>query len=390
MRALHTEPLSQKFQRSHPNTRRELTEILKQLTGVYVNSANTILTSHEIIGKNQRDHLISQKLQGWHREILESLNSFRKRFGRLINDLKYFVQIEPSDLAELEKLSINLKNSSGLTTSGDALAKEFQELQMIISDNQIISTSRRERRSLTPSIIKNSQDSLRQIQAGSRNGTPTRRIINNIPLVNREGSTKIIRRTSLSPNLVLGPNQLSNRTGDYPINTMSPVNNQIRQVRGSAQISTQKQVIKSPVTRIRRISIDGTAKTWDQYGNGTIQRSGSTHIQRNPSFENHGQISQSGSRKSIKTRVVVEKARESLEPVHNPPNLTNPVLVSREYSRIQTKPLSDIENKPPISPNVKKTPTMKDSYNQNQNLKMVKSNSIKKPNQNYSSKVFYF
>lgn len=141
MSIIHTsnEPINEQFQKIPYTSKSELQKIIKSLAHVFTNSSKSLIQTHQIIGKAQPKVGEVSRLATWHNELKESIESFRKRFGRIMGDLRYFLQTGPQEQADLESISSNLKNNDGSTYPGYLLKKELQELCSVV-DNSIVTS----------------------------------------------------------------------------------------------------------------------------------------------------------------------------------------------------------------------------------------------------------
>lgn len=136
-----SEPLNSQFSKIPYQTKSELQKIIKSLANVFTNTSRSLIQTHQIIAKAHPNNGSTSRLASWHNELKESVDSFRKRFGRLLGDLRYFLQAGPQEQADLESISTHLKNNDGSGRPGYLLKKELQELCSVVDNSIVTSTS---------------------------------------------------------------------------------------------------------------------------------------------------------------------------------------------------------------------------------------------------------
>ena len=326
--------LDNSFAKSNPSVRSDLKKILKSITGTMLNSAHTVTQAHEIVGRNQDEIALDQKLQGWHRELSDSLNSFKKRFGRLINELKYFIRTKDEDLIELDRLSSNVKNSTGekhipyLMEDANALKRIFDNKL----DNDYQYYKPRISRRKSRSEMQNSNDnfnrkSQRSLEYLPKTPSPNYSNIsqkrpaqyNNYPYYN-EPRRQSIKNTNSMTGIKKSRNYDDHKYLSYQktfprdsprIIEKSPDG----RYHLSPKPKSRYSQFKSPATRIRRISVSGKKQPFNQFGEGRTESNQVLPIKASYRNVSNDPSKYSGSRKSIKTRVVVDENRKSIEPM---------------------------------------------------------------------------
>lgn len=184
---------SQTLTSSYLNTDPSLKPTLKQLTQTLTNTmlqiTSSFINTHTCLTKSlQRQrgdfqggnvsHLA--KIQNWHSEIKETCKSFRKRFARLLGDLKYFMQFREDEILELNQISDTLSNIE-ITGIGNSMRNQvfeiFEIMDVPLSGGNYVNRNPLQR---LPNTGNTKASPLRVISSSrslAKEGTPTRRVI---------------------------------------------------------------------------------------------------------------------------------------------------------------------------------------------------------------------
>lgn len=169
------EQLSSQFNKLPYQARPELQKIIKSLGAVFTSSSKSLIQTHQIIAKTPQSATSSARLNSWHNELKDSVESFKKKFSRLIGDLRYFLQTSPADQSNLERISNDLKNKNLPLYSGYLLKTELQELVPVV-DNSIVTpaTNQNYTRNVMPSTQHNHLKGTRIISRSVIGQSPAR------------------------------------------------------------------------------------------------------------------------------------------------------------------------------------------------------------------------
>lgn len=196
------EPINAQFNKIPYQSKPELQKLIKSLATIFTTSSKSLIQTHQIIANSQTNAGGAARLASWHNELRESIDSFRKRFGRLLGDLRYFLQTGPQEQADLESISSNLKNNDGSSHPGYLLKKELQELISIV-DNSIVTTASMSYQRNGPTEIPSINTSLGTINGFSRGGgiqqqSPGRIVVNvsNDRILNNSSGTPRVNNHS--------------------------------------------------------------------------------------------------------------------------------------------------------------------------------------------------
>lgn len=109
-----------------PEEKNNVKQIMKNMSQALVDNSQSLAKSHEILSKTN-DPTKKQKISKVHGELNETTDSFRKRFARILSDMKYLAD-DPNDKRELEKIAEELENKPKNPTSDVKLAKDLEDL----------------------------------------------------------------------------------------------------------------------------------------------------------------------------------------------------------------------------------------------------------------------
>ena len=91
-----------------------------------------IATHHLMSSQSHKDKSYLQKVPAWHEEMLETIKGFRKRFSRLLGDLKYFMNFNSSEDTELKTICDQLGKTEIVGLSG-FMRTGLEQLSLILT-----------------------------------------------------------------------------------------------------------------------------------------------------------------------------------------------------------------------------------------------------------------
>jgi hypothetical protein len=119
------------FYKTDQSLRKDITKLSKLFTNTFIQITKSLFKAHEAISQTtQNNPETLKKLKNWNEEVVDSCRTFRKRFSRLLGDLRYFVNLNENQFNVIKSISEELKNTE-INLAPEFLKQEIFEISNI-------------------------------------------------------------------------------------------------------------------------------------------------------------------------------------------------------------------------------------------------------------------
>ena len=126
------QPVSEQYKGIIEEIKPNLQELIVSLTSIFVGGSKCMVKTHKLLNHDPR---IDKSLANWHNELQDCMTSFRKRFGRLIGDLKYFIPGSENQHSQIEDITRALKDDHRPVGDASKLREEAMDILSILKNS---------------------------------------------------------------------------------------------------------------------------------------------------------------------------------------------------------------------------------------------------------------